>query len=219
MRISTVRLTVVLFGTLVWFGLAVVGWGGFAAFFSHPARAAAAGVLGLMVVASVCAGGNLSPGEKEDRGNRWVLGMFLLIGLVDGYLPAWSDRNEFWIVDGDTIRWIGVVVLAVGGLLRIWPVFVLGNRFSALVAIQRGHTLVTTGIYRVVRNPSYLGMLVIALGWALAFRSGIGVVPAALLIPPLIARIDSEEALLASHFGAEYEAYRVRTWRLIPFVY
>jgi protein-S-isoprenylcysteine O-methyltransferase Ste14 len=39
------------------------------------------------------------------------------------------------------------------------------------------------------------------------------------MIPPLIARIRSEEALLHSAFGVEYEAYRARTWRLIPGVY
>jgi protein-S-isoprenylcysteine O-methyltransferase Ste14 len=93
---------------------------------------------------------------------------------------------------------------------------VLGHRFSRLVAIQPGHTLVTTGLYRVVRHPSYLGLLVNSLGWALAFRSGVGVLLTALLIPPLIARIGAEERLLRSQFGGEYEVYRRRTSRLVP---
>jgi protein-S-isoprenylcysteine O-methyltransferase Ste14 len=88
-----------------------------------------------------------------------------------------------------------------------------------LVAIQPGHALVTGGIYSVIRNPSYVGLLVLSLGWALAFRSGVGVLLAALNIPPIVARIRSEEKLLRAHFGEEYEAYRVRTWRLIPGVY
>jgi len=58
---------------------------------------------------------------------------------------------------------------------------VLGRRFSGLVAIQRGHTLVTSGIYGVIRHPSYLGLLVSSLGWGLAFRSEFGVLLAALL--------------------------------------
>ena len=40
-----------------------------------------------------------------------------------------------------------------------------------------------------------------------------------LLIPPLVARMRAEEALLQSQFGAEYDAYRARTWRLIPGLY
>ena len=95
----------------------------------------------------------------------------------------------------------------------------LGDRFSGLVAIQPGHTLVTTGVYGIIRNPSYLGLLINSLGWALAFRSGVGVVLTALLIPPLVARIRAEERLLRTEFGSEYENYCVRTWRLVPWVY
>ena len=103
--------------------------------------------------------------------------------------------------------------------MRLWPVFVLGRRFSGLVAIQPGHTLMTSGMYRAIRNPSYLGLLVLSSGWALAFRSVVGVLLVALMIPPLIARIHSEEALLRAQFGEEYAAYCARTWRLIPGLY
>ena len=139
-----------------------------------------------------------------------------LIGLLNGYLPAYADRLAFWVIDGGTIRWIGVFLFAVGGALRLWPVFVLGDRFSGLVAIQPGHALVTGGVYSVIRHPSYLGLLVNSLGWSLAFRSGVGLLLTALLIPPIIARIRSEEAMLRSEFGSEYDAYSARTSRLIP---
>jgi protein-S-isoprenylcysteine O-methyltransferase Ste14 len=111
---------------------------------------------------------NLSPGEREDRSNRWVIHVFVALGLALAYLPAYTDRIDFWTIDGDTMRWAGVVLFAIGGALRLWPVFVLGNRFSGLVAIQPGHRLVTTGIYSIVRHPSYLGLVVSSLGWGLA---------------------------------------------------
>ena len=206
-------------GTLAYLGLAVLGWGGFAAFFSHPARIALAIALFVMSGAALFSGGNLSPGEREDRANRWVIAAFAVIGLLAAYLPAYTDRKEFWTIDGDAVRWLGVVLFAAGGALRIWPVFVLGRRFSGLVAIQPGHTLVTTGVYGVIRHPSYLGLLVNSLGWALAFRSGVGVLLTALIIPPLLARIRAEETLLRTQFGGEYDAYRSRTSRLIPGLY
>jgi len=78
-------------------------------------------------------------------------------------------------MDDEAMRWVGVVVCFLGGLLRIIPVYVLRNRFSGLVAIQPGHRLETRGIYGVIRNPSYLGLLVSSPGWVLTFRSGIGV--------------------------------------------
>src|SRR5438094_145598 len=203
--------------TLAYLGLAILGWGGFAGFFGHPALIALAGTLFVLTGVALFSGGNLSPGEREDRTNRWVIAAFGVIGFLAAYLPAYTDREEFWTIDGDTVRWLGVVLFAAGGALRLWPVFVLGHRFSGLVAIQRGHTLVTHGVYGVIRHPSYLGLLVSSLGWALAFRSGLGVLLTALLIPPLIARINAEE--LRSHFGEEYEAYRSRTSRLLPGIY
>ncbi len=205
--------------TLAYLGLAIIGRGGFADFFSHPALIALAIALMLLTGAALFTEGNLSRGVREDRGNRWVIVAFSLIGLLAAYLPAYTDRRGFWIVDGETIRWLGVVLFAAGGALRIWPVFVLGRRFSGLVAIQPGHTLVTSGAYGVIRHPSYLGLLVNSLGWALAFRSGVGVLLTALLIPPLLARINAEERLLRTQFGGEYDAYRSRTSRLIPGLY
>jgi protein-S-isoprenylcysteine O-methyltransferase Ste14 len=216
----TPRLTfITMVGTVAYLGLAVLGWGGFAAFFSRPALIAVAIATLMMSGAAVFSSGNLSSGEREDRGNRWVLAVFAVIGLLAGYLPAYTDRNEFWTLDGDTVRWLGVVFFVAGGALRIWPVFVLGRRFSGLVAIQPGHTLVTTGVYGVIRHPSYLGLLVNSLGWALAFRSGVGVLLTALVIPPLVARIRAEEKLLRTQFGGEYDAYCARTSRLIPGIY
>jgi protein-S-isoprenylcysteine O-methyltransferase Ste14 len=205
--------------TLAYLGLAILGSGGFAAFFSHPALAALAVVLFAMSGVALFSEGNLSPGEREDRANRWVIVAFGLIGVLAAYLPAYTDRKGFWTLDGETIRWLGVVLFAAGGALRLWPVFVLGRRFSGLVAIQPGHALVTSGVYGAIRHPSYLGLLVNSLGWALAFRSGVGVLLTALLIPPLLARIRAEERLLQMQFGGEYNAYRSRTSRLIPGLY
>jgi protein-S-isoprenylcysteine O-methyltransferase Ste14 len=206
-------------GTAVYLGLAVLGWGGFAAFFCRPAFIALTIVLAALAVAAFFAGGNISAGIREDRGNRWVLIAFTVLDLASGYVPALTDRLDFWTIDGNAMRWPGVLLFALGGGLRLWPVFVLGDRFSGLVAIQPGHRLMTTGIYRRIRNPSYLGLVISALGWSLAFRSGVGVLLTALMVPPLVARMRSEERLLASEFGAEYAAYRARTWRLVPGIY
>ncbi len=213
------RIILVLAGTLVWLGLAIVAYGGPAAFFAVPALVALLIVQIAMALAALFVGGNLSAGETEDRGNRWVLAAFAVLGLLLGVVPAWTDSRDLWTIGGPAIRWFGVVLFAVGGALRLWPVAVLGNRFSGLVAIQRGHTLVTTGIYRTIRNPSYLGLLLSSLGWSLGFRSVAGIVVTALHLVPLIARMNAEERLLAANFGAEYEAYRARTWRLIPHLY
>src|SRR5208283_3653584 len=115
MVITTKRLMLIVVGTAAQLGLAVLGRGGFTAFFSQPALVALAITLFGLSGVALFAGGNLSPGVREDRGNRWVIAAFVLIGLLDIYLPAYADRKDFWTIDGDTIRWLGVFLFAVGG--------------------------------------------------------------------------------------------------------
>jgi protein-S-isoprenylcysteine O-methyltransferase Ste14 len=215
-----IRAISALFGAVAYAGLAIVGWGGARPLFSHPARTAAIAVLFVLTVAGLIApGGNLSTGVREDRANRWVLPVFTVLGLFNAWLPAFTERRDIWIFDSDATRWLGVSLLSVGGFLRIWPVYVLRNRFSGLVAIQPGHALVTTGVYGTIRHPSYLGLLIMSIGWSLVFRSGAGVLVSCLIVPPLVARMNAEERLLLSEFNGEYEAYRQRTWRLLPGIY
>jgi protein-S-isoprenylcysteine O-methyltransferase Ste14 len=151
-------------GVVAFLGLAILGWGGFDAFFANPARIALVVATAAMVVAGLLSSANLSTGEREDRSNRWIIGALGLVGLLSAWLPAYTDRMDFWVLDGDAVRWLGVTLYAGGGALRLWPVFILGRRFSGLVAIQPGHTLVTDGLYSRIRNPSYLGLLILSLG-------------------------------------------------------
>jgi protein-S-isoprenylcysteine O-methyltransferase Ste14 len=206
-------------GTALFLGLAALGWGSVSDLMAHPARA---GFVVLSLVATVVGfftPVNISSGEREDVGDRWIFapsaaGLLLLFWLV-----PYLDRRDLWSLDGDVVRYLGLGVFAIGGVLRIWPMFVLGRRFSGLVAIQPGHELVTDGPYRYVRHPSYLGMMLGLVGWALVFRSATGLAASALALLVLAVRIGDEEALLASQFGEPYEAYRRRSWRLVPGLY
>jgi protein-S-isoprenylcysteine O-methyltransferase Ste14 len=200
-------------------GLAAWGWSGWSALVAHPARAGAIVALMVFAVAAMFSRLNLSSGRREDTSNRWIFVPFLILALTLAWLPAYTDRRDIGTIDGDAVRYLGLAVFVGGFALRLSAVFALGRRFSGLVAIQEGHELETGGLYRVIRHPGYLGMLLALLGWALVFRSGIGGLVSLLIIPPLVARINAEEALLASEFGQRYDEYRRRTWRLVPFVY
>jgi protein-S-isoprenylcysteine O-methyltransferase Ste14 len=201
---------------LVYFGLAALGEGSVSVFMSSPPLLALVIITLAFTVLSMFSEGNISSGEHEDRSNRWVILAIVALGFVTAFVAPYTDRIGFLTIDGDATRWLGIAILFVGSIVRIAPVFVLGRRFSGLVAIQPGHRLVTTGLYRVIRHPSYVGLMLGAIGFALIFRSGIGVVLALLNIVPLIARIQSEERLLAAQFGEDYEAWRGHTWRMVP---
>jgi len=203
----------------VYLALAVAGEGGPARFFSLPPLVALAALTIALGVVALFSEGHIGSGVREDRSNRWVLGAFTLLGFALAYFPALSDRHDVLTFRGEGVRWAGVVISTLGGALRLAPVFVLGRRFSGLVAIQQDHRLVTSGLYGVIRHPSYLGLLVGAVGWSLAFRSGVGLVITGLIALVLVARMDAEERLLGETFAGEYEAYRARTWRLVPYLY
>ena len=204
---------------IAYLGLAVAGAGGPGRFFSYPPLIAVSVVTIALGFVGLFSEGHIGSGLKEDRSNRWVIAALGVLGVLDAYLPAYTDRIDFLTFGGDAIRWLGVLLYAAGGILRLAPVFVLGRRFSGPVAIQPEHRLVSGGLYGIIRHPSYLGLFVLMLGWGLAFRSGVGVVIAVLSLGVLLARIRAEEHLLSETFGGEYDAYRARTWRLIPYVY
>src|SRR5215211_7437572 len=105
-------------GTLGYLGLAILGEGGFAAFFSHPSLIILAIATFAMAAATSFTAANLSTGEREDRANRWVIVAFAVIGLLSAYLPAYTDRKDIWILNGEAIRWLGVVLFILGGALR-----------------------------------------------------------------------------------------------------
>ncbi len=211
-----VRLTVVLGGAFLWFALAAAAWGGWTGFLANPARRATVAAGFAISAFGVFAPFNISPGKRTDTRDLWIFVPAILLIPFIVWLPPYLDRRDRWVIDGDAVRWLGLVLYTAGGLLRVWPMFVLGRRFSGLVAIQQGHRLVTGGPYRVIRHPSYLGLLVNHVGWSLVFRSVVGLLVLLPLTWLLVARIRSEEALLASEFGADYDAYRRRTWRLVP---
>ena len=113
----------------------------------------------------------------------------------------------------------GLLLFFAGSLFRLAPVFVLGRRFSGLVAIQPDHQLKTDGLYRYIRHPSYAGLIASTLGLVLIFRSAIGLIFVILLFLFLVSRMNDEERFLEAHFGEEYRNYRLKTRRLVPLIY
>jgi protein-S-isoprenylcysteine O-methyltransferase Ste14 len=204
---------------VVTLALTALGWGGWTALVANSARAAFVIVVVVMTLVALASPVNMSSGEREDVGNRRIFAPTVAGLLLLTWLMPFMDRRDLWTLDGDAVRWTGVVVLVGGGVLRIWPMFVLGRRFSGLVAIQPGHQLQTGGPYRYIRHPSYLGMMLGLVGWILVFRSSVGLIAIGLGLPLLLDRIESEEALLASHFGTAYADYCRQTWRLVPCLY
>lgn len=205
---------------VAYIGLAVLAWGDWRGFLAHPTRSSLLVVMALAFAVGLFSGaGGLSRGRREDRRNRWVLLPLILLWLFMIWFCPYADRREIGTLDSEGVRYLGLGLFVGGIFIRLGAVVILRHRFSGLVAIQQDHELVTDRLYRFVRHPAYMGMVLALAGWALIFRSAVGVAASLLVLLPLVARMNAEEALLASEFGDEYRAYQRRTWRMLPFVY
>jgi protein-S-isoprenylcysteine O-methyltransferase Ste14 len=116
---------------------------------------------------------------------------------------------------------IAAVILFVAGLiLRWWAIITLGRFFTVNVTIEKNHELVERGPFRVVRHPSYTGVLLAFVGLGLSFCNWAALL--VILLPigaAFIHRMNVEEGALLSALGPRYAEYMTRTKRLVPFVY
>lgn len=207
-------------GVVVQFALTILAWGDWNTFFEHPARTwLVIGSILLLVVAWFSGTSGISSGKCCSAASKRILFGFAVILLPMLVVAPYSDRHHFWTIDGDGARYLGLILFLGGSIVRLAAAFELGHRFSGLVAIQPDHQLKTDGLYRHVRHPSYTGLLLAMVGWALVFRSTIALVLNVFLLFLLLKRMADEESFLEAHFGAEYRTYRQKTWRLFPFIY
>lgn len=133
----------------------------------------------------------------------------LVLGLaIDGRLAA-PPPAPLWLLAASGLLILAGLALPLAGLLIfLW-------RGARAEPWQGTDVMVTGGIYRLTRNPMYLGFALVHAGLALMFRSpaaGLLLVPVLLIIDRLV--IAREEAYLARRFGAGYDDYRrsVRRW-------
>lgn len=154
--------------------------------------------------------------DERRRGARTpVLANFAAFGLFLALLAAFAGNAEG----------LAALVLALGGCLLalagaalvVRSRAELGSAWSFVPMADQGTGLVTTGSYRFVRHPIYLGLSMLAMGEALAFSSWPAVVVVwSAIVPTFVWRAWAEERLLAAELGERYAVYRKQTRMIIP---
>jgi protein-S-isoprenylcysteine O-methyltransferase Ste14 len=114
----------------------------------------------------------------------------------------------------------GLVVLLAGLVLRGWSFKALGQYFTHTVMVSSDQPVVATGPYRVLRHPSYTGIIVAVAGVGVASANWAGLAVAVLLtVTALLWRIRAEERALMTTLGDRYRAYAAQHKRLVPLVW
>ncbi len=134
-------------------------------------------------------------------------------------LPFLDRRAIAVFAENPLARWSGLLMAALGYGLISLSGLALGKQYSAEVTIQKDHRLITSGIYHSLRHPRYAGVLLVAIGLSLLFRTWPGFIVTVLLLAGLLLRIQDEEAMLLKEFGQEWRRYCQNSWRLLPFIY
>ena len=114
----------------------------------------------------------------------------------------------------------GIALMVLGLALRAWSVIVLGRNFTVYVQVREEQPVVDTGPYRLLRHPSYTGLLMVCLGIGLALGNWLALV--VVVVAPTVAilvRIRVEERALLAGIGEPYRRFAASRKRLIPWVW
>lgn len=135
-------------------------------------------------------------------------------------VPSWEYTHLNGPIPRDgPLALVGLVLFASGIIVLITAMRALGRLYTSYLGIQREHRLVTTGPYKYIRHPGYLGEILSMVSVGLSLSSIVGLVLGAVSLGLVLVRIRSEEEMLIDNFGDEYQLYMKRTKRLIPFIY
>jgi len=152
------------------------------------------------------------------RGGGWVAGQFVLLaaiaaaGMVQFAQPG--DREPAQ----PAAAVIGGVMILLGSAIAVRGVLDLGSSMTPFPRPSAASQVVEIGVYRHVRHPIYIGIVVASIGWGVATLAPLAVAIALVLLAWFDVKARAEEAWLAERHPG-YAAYRARTRKFVPFVY
>lgn len=159
----------------------------------------------------------LNPPQGAKSWDRAILSLLRITQLVR-YILAGLDQRYGWTVGFPVVAQLaGLVVCVLGYALLAWAM-TSNAFFSQIVRIQsdRGHAVVTTGPYRYVRHPAYIGMILFELAMPTLLGSWVAIIVSGLCVILLILRTALEDRSLQVELTGYVDYSRQVRYRLIP---
>lgn len=161
----------------------------------------------------------LREGSQRDQGT-------FLLSVLGGSLGAGLALLFPLLLPAARLPWqplpffVGSALVCIGAGWRWYAIRTLGRFFTATIIIQDHHSVVQEGPYKLVRHPSYSGVIVLILGIGFMIGNALSLLLLTTsVLVGILYRIRVEEQELLRHFGEVYADYMQRTKRLIPFVF
>lgn len=161
------------------------------------------------------------PGTNIKNWDKKILGLLALVTIA-AYIVAGLDSGRFhWSPDFNIVYCgLGIILVLSGQILFLIAKY-QNNFFSSVARIQteREHSVCDMGLYKIVRHPGYLGMVVSWIGFPFVMGSIYSSIPVLIAILLLIVRTFLEDNMLHYELPG-YRDYQQKTkFKLIPFIW
>jgi protein-S-isoprenylcysteine O-methyltransferase Ste14 len=161
--------------------------------------------------------------KRAAERQSWLSSQAYRAPLTLGGILLWFPFRSYpmrmaLLPDTELTRAFGAVVCVLGLLVAVWARRTLAGNWSSTVTFKKGHELIQAGPYGFARHPIYSGILLMAVGTAIAggrLHCWMGFV---IMCAGFWIKLTQEESLLLRHFPDDYPAYRARVKALVPFV-
>jgi protein-S-isoprenylcysteine O-methyltransferase Ste14 len=160
----------------------------------------------------------ISDKRHVDKNTLLILWIVIIVAMFLGMVVKLN--SSFPIAHEGLINYSGLAIIIAGMIIRLMAVRQLGRYFTVDVTIRSGHQIMTGGLYKYVRHPSYSGSLLSFVGYGISLNNYVSL--AIVFIPVFLSflyRMHVEEKALIDQFGQAYNDYKTSTKRLIPLLY
>ena len=155
---------------------------------------------------------------SRDKGSLWLLYGLITLGYALSFAIGATKIGRIYA--WNTFFAIGMALFVIGLLIWVYSILTLKQYFTYSVATVENHKIITTGPYKFIRHPGYLGQLMIFLGISISISNWISFL--FMMIPVSIGylyRISIEEKFMSEQLGEDYQFYQERTKKIIPMLY
>jgi len=156
--------------------------------------------------------------KGADKGSFQII--WITIGIANTFGLLAAIFLELPISQTLLVPFLGLALIVMGMIIRFVAIWTLGRFFTVDVTIRENHTIKQSGLYKIIRHPSYLGSLLSFIGYGLSLNNWVSLILISVLMTwAMLHRIAIEEKVMVKQFGEEYISYMKHSRRLIPWIY
>jgi protein-S-isoprenylcysteine O-methyltransferase Ste14 len=160
------------------------------------------------------------PKSDQDKGKSSFIMILTIIILNISVTVYFTKENLFSLKHPSILHYIAFFTYPLGVSLRYIPIYHLGNAFTRGVDTKIVKRLVSTGPYKYIQHPLYLGLLLLTISTPLFFNNWLmSMISFLTMFLALRHRMLSEEKLLYNEFKSDYLEWKKGKARLFPGIY